>query len=92
MQTSLYSPKRTTRSLQRTTMYRNDLIRAKIVNMGLNKSTFAEKSGLGINTARKLWDGATNIELTSLEKASEYLNIPLYRLFTEEQLQEVQIS
>lgn len=74
-------------------MYRNDLIRSKIVNMGLNKSTFADRSGLGLNTARKLWDGATNIELTSLKRAGEFLGIPLEQLFTtEDKPQEAQIS
>lgn len=62
-------------------IYRNDLIRSKIVNKDLNISSFAEKSGLGLNTARKLWNGETNLELSSLEKASDFLEIPLHILF-----------
>lgn len=62
-------------------MYRNDLIRAAVVNKDLNKSSFATESGIALNTVHKLWDGETNIELPSLIKASEFLQIPLQTLF-----------
>lgn len=62
-------------------MYRSDLIRAAVAARNLNKSSFAKESGLGLNTARKLWDGETNIELNSLETASEFLKIPMQKLF-----------
>lgn len=62
-------------------MYRKDLIRAKIVNLDLNMKTFAKASGLGLHTAKKLWNGATNIELTSLDKASKFLDLSLEELF-----------
>ncbi len=66
-------------------MYRNDLIRAKIVNKNLSVKSFAVECGLGLNTARKLWNGETNIELTSLQKASVFLDISLATLFTKEE-------
>jgi DNA-binding Xre family transcriptional regulator len=62
------------------TMYRNDLIRAAIVNKDLNKTSFARETGLNPKTVDKLWDGV-NVELQTLEKASEFLGIPLQALF-----------
>jgi DNA-binding Xre family transcriptional regulator len=62
-------------------MYRNDLIRAAIVNKDLNKSSFAKESGIALNTVLKLWDGDENIELPSLQKACEFLEIPLHKVF-----------
>ena len=62
-------------------MYRNDLIRAAIVNRDLNKSSFATESGIALNTVHKLWNGELNVELPSLIKACEFLEIPVQRLF-----------
>lgn len=62
-------------------MYRNDLIRSAIVNKDLNKTTFAQQSGIALNTVHKLWDGDEKIELPSLRKACEFLEIPIERLF-----------
>jgi len=62
-------------------MYRNDLIRAAIVNKDLNKSTFADASGIAATTVDRLWNGDTNIQLPSLLKACEFLQIPLTRIF-----------
>ena len=61
--------------------YRNDLIRAAVVNMDLNKTTFSQKSGIALNTVHKLWDGDVKIELPSLISASEFLKIPMQKLF-----------
>lgn len=62
-------------------MYRNDLIRAAIVNRDLNKSSFAEQSGIALSTVTRLWDGVTEIELPSLIRACEFLEIPLEEVF-----------
>ena len=62
-------------------MYRNDLIRSAIVNRDLNKSTFSKESGIGINTVIKLWEGDEKIELPSLKRACDFLDIPLHKVF-----------
>jgi DNA-binding Xre family transcriptional regulator len=63
-------------------MYRNDLLRAAIVNRNLNKSSFAKESGLAIGTVHKLWDGVEEIELPSLFRACDFLEIPIERMFS----------
>jgi transcriptional regulator with XRE-family HTH domain len=61
--------------------YRNDLIRAAVVNKDLDKSAFGKQAGLSPTTVIKLWNGDDNIELATLVKVSEFLEIPLHRLF-----------
>lgn len=64
-------------------MYRNDLVRAKVVNSDLNITSFAKKAGISLGTARRIWDGKINVELTSIKKVSDYLRIPIHELFSE---------
>jgi transcriptional regulator with XRE-family HTH domain len=66
-------------------MYRFDLIRAAVVNKNLNKSSFSKESGIASNTVKRLWLGEVNIELPSLIKASEFLDIPMQKLFEPKQ-------
>jgi len=64
-------------------MYRNDLIRAALVNGGTkSRAAFARNTGISINTVDKIWHGKTNIALRHLIKVCDTLGITLQEVFT----------
>lgn len=73
-------------------MYRNDLIRAAVVNKDLNQLGFAKAVGLSMNTVRKLWAGDVDLKLHSLATACRFLEIPLHKVFEPKEQPEANIG
>jgi transcriptional regulator with XRE-family HTH domain len=62
-------------------MYRDDVIRAKLGELGWSKARFAEESGLNINTITALCRGDL-VSLPTIYTAAEKLGLSMQELFT----------
>jgi transcriptional regulator with XRE-family HTH domain len=70
-------------------MYRSDLIKAKKAVKNLTVEDLANGADLSPTTVSKILAGEENIELGSLKRLAQYLEIPIPVLFSEKEPESV---
>lgn len=61
--------------------YRNDLIKGAMAANDMTKDALAEKTGLSLDTLRRIRQGEINITLSNLMAVADALNLDMQDLF-----------